>query len=82
MALLQQLSVGNSVQGERQMTCKLIKHIITDYLTLTKQQISIEHAKTNEMESLLYRFLQDHKMKKNSYVGEIQRLNGKWKRGD
>lgn len=57
MALLQQLSVGNSVQGEKQMICKLIKHFITDYLTLTKQQISIEYVKTNEMESLLYRFL-------------------------
>lgn len=69
MALLQQLSVGNSVQRERQMTCKLIKHIITDHLTLTKQQISIDHAKTNEMESLLYRFLQDHKMKKIPMLG-------------
>ena len=57
MALLQQLSVGNSVQGEKQMICKLIKHFITDYLTLTKQQISIEYVKTTEMESLLYRFL-------------------------
>ena len=51
------------------MTCKLIKHIITDHLTLTKQQIGIDHAKTNEMESLLYRFLQDHKMKKIPMLG-------------